>query len=130
MDIKVVFAFRLCLNYWRAHSVSGLSGSVTSLAPSPSILVSTAMDRYARIHSTFPLPRKAGDPQPQKGAVLGKVFTKSIPTVVVWDGDHSHSETVTANDDETDDDDVWDEMDSVEDGADESSARKKRRNDS
>jgi len=111
------------------YGYKGLSGSVTSLAPSPSILVSTSLDRYARIHSTFPPPSTAGDQQPQKGAVLDKVFMKSIPTVVVWDGDDSHSEIIAANDDEADND-VWDEMENVEDdGDDEPNAKKKRRDD-
>ena len=56
------------------------------MAPSPAHLVSTALDRYARVHSTFPPPPEGRQPQDDKGAVLEKVYMKSIPTCVVWDG--------------------------------------------
>ena len=56
---------------------------------------------------------------------------KSTPTVVVWDQDSSNMETNTLN--ESDDngeaeDDVWDDMESVQDeGSDAEDGRSKRR---
>ncbi|KAJ7046730.1 hypothetical protein C8F04DRAFT_986828 [Mycena alexandri] len=107
------------------YSYKGLAGAVTSMAPSPSLLVSTALDRYCRIHTSFPPPPEAGQSQDNKGQVVEKVFTTSVPTVVVWDG----VRTVTsAPEPEGEDDDVWDEMENIEDSEDESKGRKRRRN--
>jgi len=80
------------------------------MAPSPDGLVSTALDRCARIHSTYPPPIKAGQQQEQKGEVLEKIFLKSVPTVVAWDP--FWSEPVIPPQGE---DDVWDTMENVED---------------
>ncbi|KAI0046124.1 hypothetical protein FA95DRAFT_1494459 [Auriscalpium vulgare] len=66
------------------YGYKGLAGAVTSIAPSPTNLASSALDRYVRVHSTFP-PAEPGTQQDNKGAVLEKVFARSIPTVVVWD---------------------------------------------
>ncbi|KAJ7109325.1 WD40-repeat-containing domain protein [Mycena epipterygia] len=108
------------------YSYKGLSGAVTSIAPSPSLLVSTALDRYSRVHTSFPPPPDAGQSQDNKGQVVEKVFMTSIPTVVVWDGAEMVS---TAPQIEADDDDVWDEMENVEDDIDgELKGRKRRRN--
>lgn len=113
-----------------AYGYKGLSGAATSLAPSPTVLASVALDRYARIHSTFP-PAESGQQQEHKGRVLETVFMKSTPTVVVWDQDSSNMETNTLN--ESDDngeaeDDVWDDMESVQDeGSDAEDDRSKRR---
>jgi len=94
------------------------------MAPSPSLLVSTALDRYCRIHTSFPPPAEAGQSQDNKGQVVEKVFTTSAPTVVVWDGVKT---VASAPEPETEDDDVWDEMENIEDSDDESKARKRRR---
>ncbi|KAJ7709956.1 hypothetical protein B0H17DRAFT_905223, partial [Mycena rosella] len=93
------------------YSYKGLSGAVTSIAPSPSLLLSTALDRYSRIHTSFPPPPEAGQNQDQKGEVVGKVFMTSVPTVIVWDGVAS----VTTAPEVEAEDDVWDEMENVED---------------
>ncbi|KAJ7685136.1 hypothetical protein DFH06DRAFT_1157559 [Mycena polygramma] len=107
------------------NGLLGLSGAVTSIAPSPSILVSTALDRYCRIHTSFPPPAEAGQSQDNKGQVMEKLFMTSVPTVVAWDGVHS----ATLNPEPVaDDDDVWEEMENVEDSDDESKGRKRRRN--
>lgn len=96
--------------------VAGLAGAVTSIAPSPSVMASTALDRYTRIHSTFPPPQEMGQQQEQKGDVLDKVFMKSIPTVVVWDqGEVADSATSVS---QIDEDDVWEKMEHVEDADD------------
>ncbi|KAF7294980.1 hypothetical protein MIND_01036100 [Mycena indigotica] len=113
------------------YSYKGLSGAITSVAPSSlshsdgrgaHLLVSTALDRYCRIHTTFPPPAVAGSNQDNssKGQVIEKIFTTSVPTVVAWDGVH---QTPVQPPDE--DDDVWDEMENI--GSDDESDRRKRR---
>jgi len=110
------------------YSYKGLSGAVTSMAPSPSLLVSTALDRYCRIHSSFPPPLEAGQSQDNKGQVVEKLFMTSVPTVVVWDDSVKPVHSAPA-DTSAEDDDVWNEMENVEDDTDdESKRRKKRRN--
>ena len=115
------------------------------MAPSPAHLVSTALDRYARVHSTFPPPPEAGQPQDDKGAVLEKVYMKSIPTCVIWDGGADDEDagndkdgnlrfgsggdgTGDSSDDDDDDEDVWDGMQIAEDseGEDETQVQRRR----
>lgn len=98
------------------------------MAPSPSLLVSTALDRYCRVHSSFPPPTEAGNSQECKGEVVEKIFMTSIPTAVVWDGVEPIQPPSQAN--AEDDDDVWNEMENAqdEDSDDESNRRKKRQN--
>ncbi|KAI0256903.1 hypothetical protein BJV78DRAFT_316372 [Lactifluus subvellereus] len=48
------------------YGYKGLAGAITSMAPSPAGLASTARDRYARVHSTYPPPSEAGQPQDDK----------------------------------------------------------------
>ncbi|KAJ7097974.1 hypothetical protein B0H15DRAFT_901941 [Mycena belliarum] len=105
------------------YSYKGLSGAVTSVAPSPSLLVSTSLDRYSRIHSTFPPPSEAGQNQDNKGQVVDKVFMTSVPTVVVWDGNAALSPVPEID---AADDNVWDGMQSVEDETDTELKRRKR----
>ncbi|KAJ7940687.1 hypothetical protein B0H13DRAFT_1586416 [Mycena leptocephala] len=107
------------------YSYKGLSGAITSMAPSPSLLVSTALDRYCRIHTSFPPPPEAGQSQDNKGQVVEKLFMTSVPTVVTWDGVESAAPIPEPI---VEDDDVWDEMENVEDSDDELKGRKKRRN--
>jgi len=113
------------------------------MAPSPARLVSTALDRYARVHSTFLPPPEAGQPQDDKGAVLEKVYMKSIPTCVVWDGDANEEDAdndddndvrcggVDENgdslDDDDDDEDVWEGMQVAEDSEDGGETHSRRR---
>jgi ribosome biogenesis protein NSA1 len=95
------------------------------------------------VHSTFPPPPEAGQPQDDKGAVLEKVYMKSIPTCVVWDGVEEDEDAYNRNDgnmrcggDENgdssdgddDDEDVWDGMPVAEDseGEDETQAQRRR----
>lgn len=70
-------------------------------------MASTALDRFARIHSTPSPPEHAGEQVEKKGEVLQKVYTKSIPSVIIWDGNVS----VLSKDKENDD--VWDGMEDV-----------------
>ena len=74
------------------------------MAPSPTVLASTALDRFARIHSTSSPPEHTGEQVETRGEVLEKVYTKSIPTVIVWDG------SVLGL---SEDDDVWDGMEDI-----------------
>ncbi|KAG6820606.1 hypothetical protein H0H93_014522 [Arthromyces matolae] len=94
-----------------AYGYQGLSGAVNSMAPSPTLLASTAQDHFVRIHSTFPLPQNIGNQQEQKGQVLEKVFMRSIPTVCVWDSFSKQEATIAAIEDE--DDDIWDTMETT-----------------
>ncbi|KAG6832373.1 hypothetical protein H0H92_002641 [Tricholoma furcatifolium] len=105
------------------YGYHGISGAVTSIAPSPSILASTAQDRFVRIHSTFAPPQEVSKQQEQRGQILDKVFMKSIPTVIIWD----HSETRRQDVAAIDDDDVWETMITTETDSDEDSKRKKKR---
>jgi len=113
------------------------------MAPSPARLVSTALDRYARVHSTFPPPPEAGQPQDDKGAVLEKVYMKSVPTCVVWDGvadeedaDNDDDNNMRRGDgdengdssgDDGDGEDVWERMQVAEDSEDEDETQAQRR---
>jgi len=114
------------------------------MSPNPAgLLISTARDRYARVHSTCPPPPEAGQPQDDKGTVLEKVYMKSIPTCVVWDAvtdvdahdeDDDHGGTQRdgggdgeGGDDGDNEDDVWEGMQVVEDSDDESKTRARRR---
>lgn len=90
-----------------------MSGAVTSIAPSPSVVLSTALDRYTRVHSNFPPPQTIGQQQEHKGDVLEKIFMKTIPTVVVWDQDEVADPVTSVS--QTDEDDVWEKMEHVED---------------
>ncbi|GLB35001.1 putative WD repeat domain 74 [Lyophyllum shimeji] len=91
------------------YGYKGLSGAVTSIAPSHSVLATCALDRYVRIHSTFSPPQHAGQQQERKGEVLEKVFMKSIPSVIVWDQAADATSECAAEDD-----DVWETMETTE----------------
>ena len=110
------------------------------MAPSPAGLISTSLDRYARVHSTYPPPPEAGHPQDEKGAVLEKVYMKTIPTCVVWDGvtdededededddDRSRPGGGADDDDSGDDEDVWAGMEVAEDSENEGQQAQRRR---
>lgn len=91
---------------------------MTSIAPSPNFVASTSLDRFARIHSTSEPPQEVGHQVDKKGAVLEKIFTKSIPTVVVWDKSvESGVEKMGVVEGETEDEDenIWDGMENVAD---------------
>jgi ribosome biogenesis protein NSA1 len=115
------------------------------MTPSPTGLVSTALDRYARVHSTFPPPIEAGQAQDDKGAVLEKVYMKSVPTCVIWDGVTDDDADVDAEHDDEhemrgggggggdgdsgddDEEDMWEGMQVAEDSEDETEAQPQRR---
>lgn len=85
----------------------GISGAVNSLAVAPSLLASVSLDRFTRIHSTFPSPAEVGKQQEEKGTLLDKVYMTTVPTVVVWDP--SAAENLHTNA-EGDDGDIWEQM--------------------
>lgn len=94
----------------------GLSGAVTSLAPSPTCVASTCLDRFARIHSNTTPPQQVRGQVEKRGEVVDKVYTKSIPTIVVWDGDvSSASDRDAKQEDESGDDNVWGTLENVGD---------------
>jgi ribosome biogenesis protein NSA1 len=103
------------------------------MAPSPTELVSTALDRYARVHSTYAPPVEAGQPQDNKGAVLEKVYVKSVPTCVIWDevtGEDADQGDGMRRDDagvDSDADDIWEGMQAAEDSGDDGEAQVHRR---
>ncbi|CAK5277717.1 unnamed protein product [Mycena citricolor] len=111
------------------YSYKGMSGAVTSVAVAPSLLVSSALDRYCRIHTTAPPPTQPGQNQETKGSVVDKVFLPSIPTVVAWNGISDGPLSPGSETEHAEEDDVWDGMQDVEDSADEAEAggRKRRR---
>lgn len=115
------------------YGYKGIAGAITSIAPSPTGLVSTALDRYARVHSTYPPPAEAGQPQDNKGAVLEKVYMKSVPTCVIWDevaGEDADQGDGMRRDDagaDSDADDIWEDMQVAEDSGDEGEPQVHRR---
>lgn len=104
----------------------GLSGAVTSIAPSSGIMASTANDRYARIHSTFPPPAREGQNIDRKGEVSEKIYVASMPTVVIWDYTFDDASKDGALPSE-EDDDVWNDLEEVGDSDPETGRGKKRR---
>ncbi|KAF7778767.1 hypothetical protein Agabi119p4_3112 [Agaricus bisporus var. burnettii] len=104
----------------------GLSGAVTSIAPSSGIMASTANDRYARIHSTFPPPAREGQNIDRKGEVSEKIYVASMPTVVIWDYTFDDASKDGALPSE-EDDDVWNDLEEVGDSDAETGRGKKRR---
>jgi ribosome biogenesis protein NSA1 len=107
--------FKWLIMHWH----QGLSGAVTSIASSPTFVASTALDRFVRVHSTSVPPQQAGQQVEKKGEVLDKVYTKSIPTVVIWDGDTANIGLNIGNTDDgeidNEDDNVWETMQNVGD---------------
>ncbi|KAG7452565.1 uncharacterized protein BT62DRAFT_925121 [Guyanagaster necrorhizus] len=94
------------------YGYKGISGAVSSIAPSPTILASASLDRYFRLHSTVPPPSEIGQNSEDKGQILDKVYSKSIPTVIVWDGDIAAASSADASAG-NEDDAVWDAMENV-----------------
>ncbi|KAF4615274.1 hypothetical protein D9613_003018 [Agrocybe pediades] len=89
-----------------------ISGAVTSIAPSPTFLVSTASDRYARFHSVVAPPATPRAHQEHKGQILDKTYLTSTPTAVVWDK-HLHVQVADDESEDEDDDEVWDQMEHI-----------------
>ncbi|KAJ8078726.1 hypothetical protein PM082_013009 [Marasmius tenuissimus] len=107
------------------YSYKGLSGAVTSIAPSASHMVSTAQDRFVRLHSVFPPPPEVGQQQETKGQVIDKLYVKSSPTVVAWDPSFNRNTEPSSSLSDAEDEDVWEGMEPVEDDDNHSKRRKK-----
>jgi ribosome biogenesis protein NSA1 len=108
------------------------------MGPSPAGLISTSLDRYARVHSAYPPPPEAGQPQDEKGTVLEKVYMKSVPTCAVWDGiieevvdedddQRTRPDGSDGNSDSGDDEDLWEGMQVAEDSENEGQTEAQRR---
>lgn len=65
------------------------------------------MDRFTRVHSTFPPAAEVGRQQEEKGTVLDKVYMTTVPTVVIWDQSSARYPHTTA---EVDEGDIWEQM--------------------
>lgn len=112
---KPIYCF-LGLLYSIVRADIGLSGAVTSIAPSPAFTASVALDRFARIHSNPLPPNQVGEQIEEKGEVRDKVYTKSIPTVIIWDGDTVEVDAISRREEESDEEEnVWDGMQNVGD---------------
>ena len=80
---------------------------MNSLAVAPSFLASVSLDRFTRIHSTFPPATEVGEPQEEKGTVLDKVYMTTVPTVVIWDQSAVGNPHANTEDNEGD---IWEQM--------------------
>lgn len=104
---------------------------MTSIAPSPTFIASAALDRFTRIHSTSLPPQQAGHQVEKKGDVLEKVYVKTTPTVIIWDGDVASSrpsdEQHSDIGNESEDEGVWDGMEPVGDSDEEDIPRGRKR---
>ncbi|KAG9318437.1 hypothetical protein JVU11DRAFT_528 [Chiua virens] len=91
------------------YGYKGISGAVNSLAIAPSLLASVSLDRFTRIHSTFP-PAAEGKQQEDRGTVLEKIYMTTVPTVVIWgQGAVDNSRTIA----DQDEGDIWEKMKQV-----------------
>jgi len=105
---------------------------VISIASSPTLMASTALDRFARIHSVPLPPPEVGQQVEKKGEVLDKIYTKSIPTVIIWDGDVADDLDVNSGKEQESDsevENVWDGMKHIgdSDGENETESNVKRK---
>ena len=78
---------------------------MTSIAASPTVMVSVSLDRFARVCSILPTPQKNQEHKPE---VLGKCYLGGTPTVVVWDQSIINDEPKTNEDDE-----IWDKLENI-----------------
>ncbi|KAK0197163.1 hypothetical protein F5146DRAFT_1014318, partial [Armillaria mellea] len=95
------------------YGYHGISGTVTSIAPSPTVLASASLDRYFRLHRAVPPPSEIGHNSEDKGQVLDKVYSKSMPTI--W----LPCQGLTASA-VNEDDAVWDAMENIDERNDDS----------
>lgn len=94
-------------------------------------MASVALDRFARIHSTPLPPQEVGQQVDRKGDVLEKVYMKTTPTVIIWDGEVASSQLAgeEGSEDTSDSEDeaMWDGMEDVGDSDEEDGQRGTRR---
>ncbi|VDC06591.1 unnamed protein product [Peniophora sp. CBMAI 1063] len=107
----------------------GIAGGVHAIAPGPKgLIASAARDRYVRVHSTPSTEEgRDGGKGDGKGKVLDKTYFKSVPSTLVWDGIGVVSQGGEADDDDegSDEEDVWDGMDMVDEDDDDEGEHKK-----
>lgn len=88
---------------------SGLQGAITSIAsPQNNFIASTSRDRFFRLHTAPPPPLTAGQQTEERGEVLGRLYTKSVSTSVVYapvDATNDSDGIEEGGDEE--DEDVW-----------------------
>jgi len=97
------------------YGYQGISGTITSLACAPRHVGSTSLDRFFRLHGTA----SGVSASDRKGQTLEKVYTKSTPTVVVWDPSHEDGRSCLLEDDEGEGDRVWEDMENAGNSEDE-----------
>jgi len=96
------------------YGYKGIAGAVTSVAPtSDNHLASVSLDRFFRLHTAPSPPTTAGAAQSEKSKDVAKLFMKSTPTVVLWDGVLDTSEKQADEGNEVED--VWSNMRAVGD---------------
>lgn len=93
---------------------AGISGTITSLACAPHHVGSTSLDRFFRVHETASEASRKG----RKGQTVENLYTKSIPTVVVWDASYEDGKSSLPEDGEREGDQVWEDMKHAEDDSD------------
>ena len=110
------------------YKYKGLSGAVTSIAPSPSFLLSASLDRLCRVHATVAPPAEAkANGSGDKGDVVDKVYMTTTPTVVVWDRRDEGETKKTGLEEDDDEEDVWEGMENVEEEEDGSRGKKRKK---
>jgi len=92
-------------------SLLGISGTITSLACAPHHVGTTSLDRFFRLHGTA----SEASAKDGKGQTLEKVYTKSVPTVVVWDSSYEDRQSSIPESDGAEGDQVWEDMENAED---------------
>lgn len=94
-------------------------------------MASVSLDRFTRIHSRSLPPQEAGQQVEKKGDVLEKVYMKTTPTVIIWDGEVTSSrptEKKSSDDDsDSEDEEVWDGMKETGDSDEEDGPKGARR---
>ena len=85
------------------------------MACAPHHVGTTSLDRFFRLHGTA----SEASAKDRKGQTLEKVYTKSIPTVVVWDSSYEDGQSSMPEGDEGEGDEVWEDMQNAEDDKDE-----------
>ncbi|TIB83185.1 hypothetical protein E3Q06_03016 [Wallemia mellicola] len=70
------------------NGYKGIGGAINTIAPTPykEISLSGAMDKYLRLHTSIVPPEILGKNPTTKANIFSKVFVKSTPTVLEWDG--------------------------------------------
>ncbi|KZV91057.1 WD40 repeat-like protein [Exidia glandulosa HHB12029] len=107
------------------YSYKGIGGTVNSMTLSGSNhILSSSMDRYVRLHTTFPAPSTAGKNMDGRGEIVAKLYTQDVVTAVA---STPIAVPQTSLGDEEDGEDIWDQMQSVDDDEEDQTRRKRRK---